>query len=138
MFKKVNNIHFVGIGGIGMSGIAELLMNLGFQITGSDINHSQNVKRLEKIGIKVIGLACKSDFDLIFALNLYKIIRREKPDIIHCHSRKGADFLSGFIAKSMSVSNSTLIVLLPFSDFESIFLIPSVPPTTSSITCVTS
>ena len=61
--------------------------------------------QLEKIGIKVIGLACKSDFDLIFALNLYKIIRREKPDIIHCHSRKGADFLSGFIAKSMSVSN---------------------------------
>ena len=53
MFKKVNNIHFVGIGGIGMSGIAELLMNLGFNITGSDINYSQNVKRLEKIGIKI-------------------------------------------------------------------------------------
>ncbi len=53
MFKKVENIHFVGIGGIGMSGIAELLMNLGFNITGSDINHSQNVKRLEKIGIKI-------------------------------------------------------------------------------------
>ena len=53
MFKKVENIHFVGIGGIGMSGIAELLMNLGFNITGSDINHSQNVKRLEKIGITI-------------------------------------------------------------------------------------
>ena len=53
MFKKVNCIHFVGIGGIGMSGIAELLMNLGFHITGSDINYSQNVKRLESIGIKI-------------------------------------------------------------------------------------
>ncbi len=53
MFKKVKNIHFIGIGGIGMSGIAELLMNLGFNITGSDIKHSQNVKRLEKIGIKI-------------------------------------------------------------------------------------
>ena len=53
MFKKVNCIHFVGIGGIGMSGIAELLMNLGFQVTGSDINHSENVKRLESIGVKI-------------------------------------------------------------------------------------
>jgi len=38
MFRKVNKIHFVGIGGIGMSGIAELLINLGFSISGSDIN----------------------------------------------------------------------------------------------------
>ena len=51
MFKKVNHIHFIGIGGIGMSGIAELLMNLGFNITGSDIDNSQNVQRLKKIGI---------------------------------------------------------------------------------------
>ena len=53
MFKKVDFIHFIGIGGIGMSGIAELLMNLGFKITGSDINHSENVKRLESNGIKI-------------------------------------------------------------------------------------
>ena len=37
MFKKVKSIHFIGIGGIGMSGIAELLNNLGFKITGSDL-----------------------------------------------------------------------------------------------------
>ena len=41
-------------------------------------------------------------------------------------------------SKSISVSNSILIVLFPFSDFESIFFIPSAPPITSSITCVTS
>ena len=53
MFKKAKHIHFVGIGGIGMSGIAELLLNLEFQITGSDINQSQNVERLEAIGINI-------------------------------------------------------------------------------------
>ena len=53
MFKKVQYIHFVGIGGIGMSGIAELLNNLGFDITGSDIKYSENVKRLESIGIEI-------------------------------------------------------------------------------------
>ena len=53
MFKKVKYLHFIGIGGIGMSGIAELLNNLGFKITGSDIKASENVKRLESLGIKV-------------------------------------------------------------------------------------
>ena len=53
MFKKVKSIHFVGIGGIGMSGIAELLNNLGFKITGSDIKASDNVKRLKLLGIEI-------------------------------------------------------------------------------------
>ena len=53
MFKKAKRIHFIGIGGIGMSGIAELLLNLGFSITGSDISKSQNVNRLETRGVKI-------------------------------------------------------------------------------------
>ena len=43
MFKKVKSIHFIGIGGIGMSGIAELLNNQGFKITGSDLKSSENI-----------------------------------------------------------------------------------------------
>ena len=52
-FRKINNIHFVGIGGIGMSGIAELLKNLGFKISGSDISDSSIIKRLIEIGIDI-------------------------------------------------------------------------------------
>jgi len=52
-FRKINWIHFVGIGGIGMSGIAELLFNLGFKITGSDIKSSDNVQRLTNLGIRI-------------------------------------------------------------------------------------
>ena len=52
-FRKIKNIFFVGIGGIGMSGIAELLHNLSFNIGGSDLNENENVKRLESIGVKV-------------------------------------------------------------------------------------
>ena len=37
MFKRIKHVHFVGIGGIGMSGIAEVLLNLGYKITGSDL-----------------------------------------------------------------------------------------------------
>ena len=52
-FRKIKNIHFVGIGGIGMSGIAELLLNLKFKISGSDISTSENTERLNRLGVKV-------------------------------------------------------------------------------------
>ena len=45
--------HFVGIGGIGMSGIAEVLNNLGYEVQGSDIGENANVKRLREQGITV-------------------------------------------------------------------------------------
>ncbi|HNQ17719.1 MAG TPA: UDP-N-acetylmuramate--L-alanine ligase [Smithellaceae bacterium] len=53
MQRKVKRIHFVGIGGIGMSGIAEVLINLGYEISGSDMQSSDITKRLKKLGAKV-------------------------------------------------------------------------------------
>ncbi len=53
MTKTVKNVHFVGIGGIGMSGIAEILLSQGFHITGSDLNKSDVTERLESLGIKI-------------------------------------------------------------------------------------
>ncbi|MEQ1604593.1 MAG: UDP-N-acetylmuramate--L-alanine ligase [Pyrinomonadaceae bacterium] len=49
MFRHVKRIHFIGIGGIGMSGIAEVLCNLGFVVTGSDVKKSKNTERLETL-----------------------------------------------------------------------------------------
>lgn len=49
----VRQIHFVGIGGIGMSGIAEVLHNLGYVVSGSDIAENANVDRLRKLGIGI-------------------------------------------------------------------------------------
>src|SRR5215204_1265227 len=49
MFRHVKNIHFIGIGGIGMSGIAEVLCNLGFVVSGSDLKKSKNTDRLETL-----------------------------------------------------------------------------------------
>ncbi len=53
MFKKYQHIHFVGIGGIGMSGIAEVLLNLGYRVSGSDLRRSAITDRLEKLGASV-------------------------------------------------------------------------------------
>jgi UDP-N-acetylmuramate--alanine ligase len=53
MLKKVQRIHFVGIGGAGMSGIAEVLVNLGYRVSGSDLKASDNTERLEALGIRI-------------------------------------------------------------------------------------
>lgn len=53
MFFKPQHIHFVGIGGIGMSGIAEVLLNLGYTITGSDLRGTPITERLERLGARV-------------------------------------------------------------------------------------
>ena len=50
---SIGTIHFVGIGGIGMSGIAEILHNLGYTVQGSDIAENPSVKRLKSLGIPV-------------------------------------------------------------------------------------
>src|SRR5215470_15080175 len=58
---EIGVLHFVGIGGIGMSGIAEILHNLGYQVQGSDLAESQNVKRLRALGVAVaVGHAAEN------------------------------------------------------------------------------
>src|SRR6266481_1013631 len=54
MFAKIQRIHFVGIGGIGMSGIAEVLLNLGYKISGSDLKSSAVTQRLASLGATIL------------------------------------------------------------------------------------
>lgn len=54
MFKWVKRIHFVGIGGIGMSGIAEVLVNLGYTVSGSDLKEGETTRRLRRLGAKIM------------------------------------------------------------------------------------
>jgi UDP-N-acetylmuramate--alanine ligase len=53
VFKRYQQVHFVGIGGSGMSGLAEVILTLGFRVTGSDARRSEAVERLERLGAKV-------------------------------------------------------------------------------------
>lgn len=53
MFKSIKKIHFVGIGGIGMSGIAEILLNQGFEVSGSDLMLTEVTKRLTELGAEI-------------------------------------------------------------------------------------
>ena len=51
--RKITRIHLIGIGGVGMAGIAEVLLNLGYEVQGSDLKHASAVKRLKKLGAKI-------------------------------------------------------------------------------------
>ena len=53
LFRRVRHIHMVGIAGAGMSGIAEVLVNLGFVVTGSDLQVSETTERLQGLGAKI-------------------------------------------------------------------------------------
>ena len=53
MFKRYQHIHFVGVGGVGMSGIAEILLNLGYRVSGSDQKRNETIERLERLGAKI-------------------------------------------------------------------------------------
>jgi UDP-N-acetylmuramate--alanine ligase len=75
-------LHFTGIGGIGMSGIAEVMHNLGYQVRGSDLAESANVKRLKALGIPVvIGHAAKNVKDAK-AVVVSSAVKKNNPEIV--------------------------------------------------------
>ncbi len=85
MFRKFKRIHFVGIGGIGMSGIAEILHNLDYKITGSDISENANVQRLRGMGIEIfIGHRAENvkDADLVVYSSA---VRQDNPELVYAH-----------------------------------------------------
>ena len=78
-----NKIHFVGIGGIGMSGIAEVMHSFGYYVQGSDIVNNQNVKRLKKKGIKTFLGHSKKNIKNINILVISSAIKKNNPEIVH-------------------------------------------------------
>ena len=53
LYRRARRVHFVGVGGIGMSGIAEVLLNLGFEVSGSDLRDTEITRRLARLGARV-------------------------------------------------------------------------------------
>ena len=79
---NIGKLHFIGIGGIGMSGIAEILFNLGYEITGSDIKESDTTKRLENMGIKIFIGQNKSNIASAEAIVISTAIKEDNPEYI--------------------------------------------------------
>ncbi len=90
MFARIQRIHFVGIGGIGMSGIAEVLLNLGWKVSGSDLKHSPITDRLARLGATVFeghraeNIASANPEVLVTS----SAIARDNPEVAEARRRK--------------------------------------------------
>ncbi|MEO2184673.1 MAG: UDP-N-acetylmuramate--L-alanine ligase, partial [bacterium] len=83
--RRIKCIHFVGIGGAGMCGIAEVLLNQGYQISGSDMNASTVTRRLETLGAKVSIGHDASHIENADVLVVSSAIRRTNPELVAAH-----------------------------------------------------
>ena len=88
MFKKIQKIHFVGIGGVGMSGIAEVLLNQGYRVTGSDLKFSPVTERLVSLGATIFENHQAENLDAADVVVISSAVRPENPEVLEAHRRK--------------------------------------------------
>ena len=111
MQRKIKCIHFVGIGGIGMSGIAEVLLNLGYKINGSDAQQSDTTLRLQKLGAVIaIGHSAQNigNADVVVTSTA---VKAANPEVVEAHRRNipvipRAEMLAELLKMKFSVAVS--------------------------------
>lgn len=87
MYGKIKNIHFVGIGGIGMSGIAEVVLNLGYSVSGSDLKSMETVERLKRLGADIKLGHRIENVNSADVVVISSAIREDNPEVIAAKSR---------------------------------------------------
>ncbi len=86
--RDIGPIHFVGIGGIGMSGIAEVLVNLGYTVIGSDVSDSANVKRLRGKGVKIAVGHKAENLDGAAVVVVSSAIKPDNPELVAARAKR--------------------------------------------------
>ena len=87
MKHKVKNIHFIGIGGSGMSGIAEVLINLGFKVSGSDLAKNATTKRLSDFGATVYQGHATENLNAADVVVVSSAVNEQNPEIIAARAK---------------------------------------------------
>jgi UDP-N-acetylmuramate--alanine ligase len=86
--ETIGPIHFVGIGGIGMSGIAEVLHNLGYRVQGSDLADGANTKRLAELGIRVMIGHRAENLDAAEVVVVSSAVKPDNPEVVAARTRR--------------------------------------------------
>ena len=136
--SRVKRIHFVGIGGSGMSGIAEVLHNMGFVISGSDLADNETVRRLRKKGIKIAVGHHRAQVRDVEAVVYSSAIRRDNVEIVAALERRipvipRAEMLAELMRMKYSVAvggthgktttTSMIAGILTRADFDPTFVV---------------
>src|SRR5450432_2969155 len=88
MFAKAQRVHFIGIGGIGMSGIAEILLNLGYAVSGSDLRQSSITDRLASLGATVFEGHAAANVVGSGVVVTSSAVNEQNPEVIEARARK--------------------------------------------------
>ena len=88
MKHKVKRIHFIGIGGVGMSGIAELLCNRGYEVSGSDLADSATTRRLASLGIRISTGHSAENVARADAVVVSTAVKADNPEVLAARERK--------------------------------------------------
>ena len=81
LLKRYQHVHFVGIGGSGMSGLAEVILTLGYRVTGSDAKRNEAVDRLERLGAKVFMGHAASQIEGAHVVVYSSAVARDNPEL---------------------------------------------------------
>ncbi len=87
MYGKIEKIHFVGIGGIGMSGIAEVLLNLGYRVSGSDLRQSETTDRLAALGGEIYLGHARENLTNVDVVVISSAVHGDNPEVIEARER---------------------------------------------------
>ena len=87
MKHRVKNVHFVGIGGSGMCGIAEVLLNLGFSISGSDLSSNSVTHRLKKLGAMIFHGHARENLEKADVVVVSSAVNESNPEVMEARSR---------------------------------------------------
>lgn len=87
MFRRIQQVHFVGVGGIGMSGIAEVLLNMGFRVSGSDLKRSDVTARLEQLGAKIYEGHSAEHVSGAHVVVRSTAVRADNPEVLEARRR---------------------------------------------------
>src|SRR5262245_5439670 len=88
MFKRIQHVHFVGIGGIGMSGIAEVLLNLGYHVSGSDMRSTPITEHLSTLGGVISYRHAAENVSSAQVVVTSSAVSPQNPEIAEAHRRK--------------------------------------------------
>jgi UDP-N-acetylmuramate--alanine ligase len=87
LYRRDQRVHFVGIGGIGMSGIAEVLLNLGYRVSGSDLKESPLTRRLASLGVRVAYGHAPENLGDASVVVVSSAVKPDNPEVTEAHRR---------------------------------------------------
>lgn len=88
MFLKIKKIHMIGIGGSGMSGIAEILINSGYEVSGSDLKRSSTIEKLEKMGAQIFNSHAPQNIGNAQVVVLSSAVNKHNPEVLAAQQAK--------------------------------------------------